>query len=737
MKKSIVNKTVICFVAGLVMILLGSFTAFAVEDNVIYGEDQLRTAQTDVVGVPQNPRWNGRIIQWDAVEGADEYAVECYYQYEGSGGGSVYYWETNCVDYSFVNADLPWRFRVKAYIGDRESEWSEWSDYFDADAMSPPMNPDWQGYWPRWEYANDYDSTKHKFVVTLYKNNKEIGVVEGEPPLDCNNLIIENGSGTYYFTVTMVSLDGMKTSDTSTSAEKEINVDEIPLLDPPTNLHWDGTTVRWDVVDGANQYDLEVYDNSEKVFTGKGRVSNSYDMGALFDEDDLGSGVYSFRVTAIYRKNGEVIASSTSDMSGKFIVLGEPENVLWDGAVARWDAVEGATYYQFYLYRPNQNHTLVFYIYDTSVDMMSDEYREYFDEAGNGEYTFEVVARTDSGEYEGQKGFMSKRSTAYTYATDSYMVSFDRNGGTGNMTNVHVTGDYTLPENGFTAPEGSKFAGWSTSADGYVIEGDTVNISSDTTFYAVWTPILKLAEPTNLRWNGKIAEWDAVENAEEYRIGCNLVFAEGRTLNLQQATSDTYFDLTEYLDRAAGPVGTFEVRATASGYYDSEIVESAYYYDEDIYFAGNVSAVGTDTNNIKVELLNGGNVIDTKTVKGNSGTYVFKKGEQTNYTIRFSKNMYCTRECQVATDSDIPDFEIYLYGDVSGDGVVNNADILQINRKIANLSSVFNQAESADYRFKVANITAVTGTDSLLNSADVFQISRKTANMSSVFDRME
>ena len=47
----------------------------------------------------------------------------------------------------------------------------------------------------------------------------------------------------------------------------------------------------------------------------------------------------------------------------------------------------------------------------------------------------------------------------------TYTVSFDANGGTGSMADVtDVSGEYTLPACGFTAPEGQRFKGWATSA---------------------------------------------------------------------------------------------------------------------------------------------------------------------------------------------------------------------------------------------------------------------------------
>ena len=72
-------------------------------------------------------------------------------------------------------------------------------------------------------------------------------------------------------------------------------------------------------------------------------------------------------------------------------------------------------------------------------------------------------------------------------APAEHTVKFNANGGGGTMADVTgVSGSYTLPACGFTEPEGKQFKGWSTSADGSVISGTTYEVSSDTTFYAIW-----------------------------------------------------------------------------------------------------------------------------------------------------------------------------------------------------------------------------------------------------------
>ena len=72
-------------------------------------------------------------------------------------------------------------------------------------------------------------------------------------------------------------------------------------------------------------------------------------------------------------------------------------------------------------------------------------------------------------------------------APTEHTVRFNANGGGGTMADVTgVSGSYTLPACGFTEPKDKQFKGWSTVADGSVISGTTYEVSSDTTFYAIW-----------------------------------------------------------------------------------------------------------------------------------------------------------------------------------------------------------------------------------------------------------
>ena len=71
----------------------------------------------------------------------------------------------------------------------------------------------------------------------------------------------------------------------------------------------------------------------------------------------------------------------------------------------------------------------------------------------------------------------------------TYTVSFAANGGTGTMADVTgISGEYTLPANGFTAPDGKQFKAWSVGGVEKAV-GDKITVTANTTVTAVWEAI--------------------------------------------------------------------------------------------------------------------------------------------------------------------------------------------------------------------------------------------------------
>lgn len=85
--------------------------------------------------------------------------------------------------------------------------------------------------------------------------------------------------------------------------------------------------------------------------------------------------------------------------------------------------------------------------------------------------------------------------TSYKYIslsgvrTEVYTITFDANGGAGTMADAtNVSGEYTLPNCDFIAPNGKQFKAWSVD-DSEKAVGDTITVTANTTVTAVWENI--------------------------------------------------------------------------------------------------------------------------------------------------------------------------------------------------------------------------------------------------------
>ena len=84
--------------------------------------------------------------------------------------------------------------------------------------------------------------------------------------------------------------------------------------------------------------------------------------------------------------------------------------------------------------------------------------------------------------YEGLEATMAVRVVGHE-------ITFNANGGTGDMAKAQYVGEYTLPDCTFGAPTGEQFKGWATSADGEVIADTTYNVTESIEFFAIWEKV--------------------------------------------------------------------------------------------------------------------------------------------------------------------------------------------------------------------------------------------------------
>ena len=121
----------------------------------------------------------------------------------------------------------------------------------------------------------------------------------------------------------------------------------------------------------------------------------------------------------------------------------------------------------------------------------------------------------------------------------TYTVSFNANGGAGTMSPVEYAGTYTLPACGFTAPDGKKFKGWATTANGEVIDGTTYNVTADVELYAIWEDIPVVNYTITFNANGGTGTMQAVEYVGEYTLPtCTFTAPDGKQFKGWALASD-------------------------------------------------------------------------------------------------------------------------------------------------------------------------------------------------------
>ena len=110
----------------------------------------------------------------------------------------------------------------------------------------------------------------------------------------------------------------------------------------------------------------------------------------------------------------------------------------------------------------------------------------------------------------------------YTAPVTTYTVSFDANGGTGTMADVTgVSGEYTLPANGFTAPAGKQFKAWSVGGVEKAA-GDTITVNANTTVTAIWENIPVVTYTVSFAANGGTGTMaDVTGVSGEYTLPAN------------------------------------------------------------------------------------------------------------------------------------------------------------------------------------------------------------------------
>ncbi len=243
---------------------------------------------------------------------------------------------------------------------------------------------------------------------------------------------------------------------------------------PVSNLRWDEKIARWDTDGSASQYRI-VLTTGSVTLSNEIVDTNCVDYSAYL----LPGNSYRFDIFPIVDsvQQSQVVGPTTTIPGSKESIA---VSINTTTKTATWSAISGADGYDVWVQKNGSQLGQVRNSLDTSFDF-SDDYINN----GNGNYSIEVRAyKMHRGNYlaEGKSEAVSLNDLSETIT-----VSFDPNGGSGNMSNVNVAyaTTYTLPACSFTPPTGKMFDCW--EIDGYRHgEGTSIVFTSDKSIKALW-----------------------------------------------------------------------------------------------------------------------------------------------------------------------------------------------------------------------------------------------------------
>ena len=274
--------------------------------------------------------------------------------------------------------------------------------------------------------------------------------------------------------------------------------------------------------------------------------------------------------------------------------------------------------------------------------------------------------------------------------------------------------------------------------DGVPTVGETVPSVSVVDAYADYVD----GEATEYAWwlveDGRVVsqllDWSTLQPGRTYRVYAYAVAADGysfaeytvnrfKIYNEEGKVVDTPYGT---IDGNRGDYANFYVEFTMPGEASAGVTVS-----------GTATSFNSDTDDVTIQLIASGasEPAYETIVKGNGASYSIAGVLPGTYTMKVMKQNHVKREYTVivGTNPVVQDVEIWLLGDVTGDGVVDISDATQIKRKYNGKTSIFGSAdaETETYRLIVANVYS---SDDSIDITDAAQIKRYYNGKSSIFD---
>ncbi|KGF07132.1 hypothetical protein HMPREF1634_05835, partial [Tissierellia bacterium S7-1-4] len=132
------------------------------------------------------------------------------------------------------------------------------------------------------------------------------------------------------------------------------------------------------------------------------------------------------------------------------------------------------------------------------------------------------------------------------YSTEEFTVTFDKNGGSGEMADViKKKGEsYKLPACGFTAPAGKEFKAWEVGGAQKAV-GDSITVNANTTVKAIWKD--KTSETYTVTFDenggsGSMADVKVNKNSEYNLPTCTFTPPTGKKFDIWEVNGTKYYE---------------------------------------------------------------------------------------------------------------------------------------------------------------------------------------------------
>ena len=473
----------------------------------------------------------------------------------------------------------------------------------------------------------------------------------------------------------------------------------------------DDGMLRWNDM-GSATYDIYVDETAmggtvTKIYSIN---TNAYNLINHFKTLKLENGTYYFTIKA----------NDTDATSGDIRItyvspepkLSAPQNLRWDGTVAKWDSVVNATGYTIKLYSDSGSLQLSKTTTETQYDWSTNVYNDGF--------WFEVIAT--AADYRDSNALESPKYGS-PLVPNTYTVTYDANGGSGSMGTEYIAVEndgfaktYTFPECGFTAPSGKEFDKWqwyynsNPSQTTDITPGNSPWLSGSITVKALW----KDKSNTSTYTVTYDANGGTGSMAQEFLTHDNVGFAKNYTFPQCGFTAPAGQEFDKWLwYYESNPGSTYEITPGNSPWISGNIVVKALWKTVEYNVTGTVTSFNDASGDITLQLIPEGlsEPAYETIVKGNTVAYSFANVASGTYTMKVSKANHVTREYAVVVgnSSVIQDVKIQLKGDINGDGKVNTSDVGKANAHVKKVSTL------TGYEFACADVNG----DGKVNTSDV------------------